>query len=125
MDSGVDVWSCMGGCMIHLLRPVIRASNVLPSVQISASESWSRQITNSRHLSRLNVGKIKDGQQPTPRGNDHFLSGARKNFSIVPTLVWQPAHPPPTTTSISAEHPAIWMQLEGTVAFTLVYLDIF
>jgi hypothetical protein len=75
----------------------------------------------------LDVREIKDGQQPTPGGDDYLLSKARANDSIMPTLIWEPAHPPPKIVCIAAPYPTIvsFIQLEGATEFTLVYLNIF
>jgi hypothetical protein len=66
------------------------------------------------------IREVKDGDQPAPCINDYSLPMTCMNHSTTPTFIWEPAHPSPKTIDIAAKYPAIFMQLEGKAAFTLI-----
>jgi hypothetical protein len=78
----------------------------------------------TKYVRKLDVREIQNGQQPALRGNDYFLSKARLDDPILPTLKWEPTHPLPHRICIAAKDPAIFLQLKDNAAFMLVYLNI-
>jgi hypothetical protein len=61
----------------------------------------------------LYIREVKDGDDPTCRTNDYFLSPAGYQ-SIVPTVIWKPAHSPPGTVEGQAEYPSFGLiQIKG------------
>jgi hypothetical protein len=69
----------------------------------------------------LHIREIKNGDDPTCRANDHFLSSTG-NHSPIPTLMWKPAHSPPGTVRHQAVYPSFdQIQSKGGTAFIRVY----
>jgi hypothetical protein len=99
-------------------------ANTDPNIQITIVPESHHKIHD---LSWLDFRKIKNCQQPTLRADGYFLSRARENDSMMPTLVWEPANATPTPVPTTAQYPTfvICIQLEGSGAFMLVYLNTF
>jgi hypothetical protein len=105
---------------------VAKASIIPPSTQIPTSmfAIAPEDHHETQDMSRLDIQKIEDGQQPALRNNGYFLSRARANDPVDPTRSWEPADPSPFAVYITAMDPAIFFQLEGNTALMLVYLNI-
>jgi hypothetical protein len=84
-------------------RAVARASitdNVEPNIQILIAPEGQHE---TQDLSRLDVREIKDGHQPAFRADNYFLSKARTDNPILPTLVREPTYPSPITVYTTAQ----------------------
>jgi hypothetical protein len=53
----------------------------------------------------LHIREIKDGDDPTGCTYVHLLT-PEGNLSLIPTLMWKPAHSPPGTVKHQAEDPS-------------------
>jgi hypothetical protein len=74
----------------------------------------------------LDIRKVEDGHHTACCNDDYSLSMVHENSSTMPTLVREPAHPPPRTIPIAdaaGRYPAISLELEGNATFVPVCLD--
>jgi hypothetical protein len=85
----------------------------------------NRGLHEIPHSSRLDVRKIKYCQHTTSCAANYPLSVTCFDFSIFPTLIRKPAHPPPRAIEIAAKYPtfASFIQHESAAAFTLFYSE--
>jgi hypothetical protein len=87
--------------------------------------TYNRDLNDILLSSRLDVRKVQDCQPTTFCAGDYPLSVACFDFSIFPTLIRKPAHPPPRTVEIAAKYPtfASFIKHESAAVFTLFYCE--